>query len=386
MKATIARLAGDGIGPEIMDEGVKVLNSISSVFGHEFELQSAPIGGFAIDKTGNPYPDETHQSCLEADAVLFGAIGDPKYDNDPNARVRPEQGLLAMRQKLGLYANLRPVKTFPALYDRSPLKTDRLIGVDFLVVRELTGGIYFGEPRGLTENGEKAFDTCVYTSEEVQRVAKMAIELARKRSGKLCAVDKANVLATSRLWRREIQKLASENTDIDVEYLFVDNASMQLILRPNQFDVIVTENMFGDILTDEASVLPGSIGLLPSASVGDSTAVFEPIHGSFPEGAGKGIANPFGMIRSVALMLDIQFGLKKEAGLIEEAIEAALSGKIMWYSLSCLFTMVKFLLQERIKPDKNNRIRLFIKGLTMVSFIFRIIGKISLRKYENKRN
>ena len=220
------------------------------------------------------------------------------------------------------------INTFPALYDRSPLKTDRLIGVDFLVVRELTGGIYFGEPRGLSENGEKAFDTCVYTSHEVKRVADMAVDLARKRSKRICAVDKANVLATSRLWRREMQKIASDNPDIDIEYLFVDNASMQLILRPNQFDVIVTENMFGDILTDEASVLPGSIGLLPSASVGDSTAVFEPIHGSFPEGAGKGIANPFGMIRSVALMLDIQFGLKKEAGLIEEAVEAALEQKV----------------------------------------------------------
>ncbi len=328
MKAKIALLAGDGIGPEIMVEGVKVLNSIASIFNHDFELVEAPIGGFAIDKTGEPYPDETHQTCLVSDAVLFGAIGDPKYDNDTSAKVRPEQGLLAMRKKLGLYANLRPVKTFPALYDRSPLKTDRLEGVDFMVVRELTGGIYFGEPRGLSENGETAFDTCVYTSEEVKRVAKMAIELAKKRSGRLCAVDKANVLATSRLWRREMQKLALENPDVEIEYLFVDNASMQLIIRPNQFDVIVTENMFGDILTDEASVLPGSIGLLPSASVGDSTAVFEPIHGSFPEGAGKGIANPFGMIRSVAMMLDIQFSLKKEANLIEEAIEAALEAKV----------------------------------------------------------
>ncbi len=328
MKAKIALLAGDGIGPEIMDEGVKVLNSISSVFDHDFEYLPAAIGGFAIDKTGVPYPDETHETCLEADAVLFGAIGDPKYDNDPGAKVRPEQGLLSMRQRLGLYANLRPVKTFPALYDRSPLKTDRLVGVDFLVVRELTGGIYFGEPRGFSEDGEKAFDTCVYSSYEIKRVAQMAVDLARERSGRLCAVDKANVLATSRLWRREMQKLASDNPDIDVKYLFVDNASMQLILRPNQFDVIVTENMFGDILTDEASVLPGSIGLLPSASVGDSTAVFEPIHGSFPEGAGKGIANPFGMIRSVALMLDIQFGLKEEASLIEKAVEAALEQKI----------------------------------------------------------
>ncbi len=327
MKAKIALLAGDGIGPEIMKEGVKVLSAISKVFDHSFELISAPIGGQAIDKTGNPYPQETHELCLEADAILFGAIGDPKYDNDPSAKVRPEQGLLAMRKQLGLYANLRPVKTFPALYAHSPLKPERLEGVDFLVVRELTGGIYFGD-KGLSENGEKAFDTCSYSSEEVRRVALMAIDIARERSKKLCMVDKANVLATSRLWRRVMQGLAAENSDIDVEYLFVDNAAMQLIIRPNQFDVILTENMFGDILTDEASVLPGSIGLLPSASVGNSTAVFEPIHGSFPEGAGKGIANPFGMIRSVALMLDIQFGLKKEADLIEEAIEKALEQKI----------------------------------------------------------
>ena len=328
MKAKIALLSGDGIGPEIMKEGVKVLSAISKVFDHTFELISAPIGGCAIEKTGNPYPQETHELCLGVDAVLFGAIGDPKYDNDPGAKVRPEQGLLAMRKQLGLYANLRPVKTFPALYSHSPLKTERLKGVDFLVVRELTGGIYFGEPRGLSENGEKAFDTCTYSSEEISRVALMAIDIARKRSKKLCMVDKANVLATSRLWRRVMQDLAAENPDIDVEYLFVDNAAMQLIIRPNQFDVILTENMFGDILTDEASVLPGSIGLLPSASLGNSTAVFEPIHGSFPEGAGKGIANPFGMIRSVALMLDIQFGLKKEADLIEEAIEKALEQKI----------------------------------------------------------
>lgn len=324
MKARIALLAGDGIGPEIMDEGVRVLNTIAEVYGHDFDFVEAVIGGAAIDGTGNPYPDETHRNCLESDAILFGAIGDPKYDNDPDAKVRPEQGLLAMRKALGLYANLRPVKTFPALYSRSPLKTDRLEGVDFMVVRELTGGIYFGEPRGISDNGEKAFDTCVYTSDEIRRVAVMAIDLARKRSGRLCMVDKANVLASSRLWRKEMQKISSVNPDVEVEYLFVDNAAMQLIIRPGHFDVILTENMFGDILTDEASVLPGSIGLLPSASVGDSTAVFEPIHGSFPEGAGKGIANPFGMIRSVSLMLDIQFGLKKEAGIIEEAIEKAL--------------------------------------------------------------
>ena len=307
-----------------MKEGVQVLEAVASVYGHDFNFAEAVIGGAAINETGNPYPDETHRTCLESDAVLFGAIGDPKYDNDPDAKVRPEQGLLAMRKKLGLYANLRPVKTFPALYSRSPLKADRLEGVDFMVVRELTGGIYFGEPRGTSEDGLKAFDTCVYSSEEIRRVAKMALDLAGRRSGRLCMVDKANVLESSRLWRKEMQNMASLYPDVELEYLFVDNAAMQLILRPGQFDVILTENMFGDILTDEASVLPGSIGLLPSASVGTSTAVFEPIHGSFPQGAGKGIANPFGMIRSVSLMLDIHFGLTKEAAIIEEAIEKAL--------------------------------------------------------------
>lgn len=328
MKAKIALLAGDGIGPEIMEEGIKTLKSVASVYGHEFELAPAPIGGKAIDLTGQPYPDETHEICLNSDAVLFGAIGDPRFDNDPTARVRPEQGLLAMRKKLGLYANLRPVKTFPSIFSKSPLKNDRLDGVDFIVVRELTGGIYFGEPRGVSENGEKAFDTCVYSAGEIRRIASVAFDLARKRSGKICMVDKANVLASSRLWRKVMQSMAEENPDVAVEYLFVDNASMQLILRPGQFDVILTENMFGDILTDEASVLPGSIGLLPSASIGESTAVFEPIHGSFPDAAGKGIANPFGMIRSVAMMLQIQFNLHEEAELIERAVDAALTLEI----------------------------------------------------------
>jgi len=327
MKAKIALLAGDGIGPEIMKEGVKVLNSISNVFGHEFQLAEGLIGGCAIDKTGDPFPEETYRLCLDSDAVLFGAIGDPRYDNDPDAKVRPEQGLLAMRKKLGLYANLRPVKTFPALYPNSPLKNERLESVDFLVVRELTGGIYFGEPRGISEKGDKAFDSCNYSSHEIRRVADMAFGLARKRRGKLCLVDKANVLATSRLWRKEVKAMAERNPDVEVNYLFVDNAAMQLILNPGQFDVILTENMFGDILTDEASVLPGSIGLLPSASLGEFTPVFEPIHGSFPEGAGKGIANPFGMIRSVALMLEIHFGFTGEAAIIEKAVENALDMK-----------------------------------------------------------
>lgn len=324
MKAKLALLAGDGIGPEIMIQGVKILKAIAQKFGHEFKTSEGLIGGAAINATGNPYPDETHELCLGADAVLFGAIGDPKYDNDPSAKIRPEQGLLAMRKKLGLFANLRPVRTYESLYDRSPLKEDRLKGVDFMVVRELTGGIYFGRPSEISEDGENSVDTCMYSKEEITRVAKMAFILAQKSNNKLTMVDKANVLATSRLWRKTVQDMCPDYPDVEVEYLFVDNAAMQLIIRPNQFDVILTENMFGDILTDEASVLPGSIGLQPSASVGEKTAIFEPIHGSYPQAAGKNIANPFGMILSVAMMLDYKFGLKEEANLIQSAIDKAL--------------------------------------------------------------
>lgn len=324
MKAKLAILAGDGIGPEIMIQGLKVLKAIAQKFGHEFKTTEGLIGGAAINATGNPYPDATHELCLNSDAVLFGAIGDPKYDNDPSAKIRPEQGLLAMRKKLGLFANLRPVKTYESLYERSPLKENRLRGVDFMVVRELTGGIYFGQPSEISEDGLNSVDTCLYSKEEIIRVAKMAFELAQKSNKRLTMVDKANVLATSRLWRKTVQEMSLDFPDVEVEYLFVDNAAMQLIIRPNQFDVILTENMFGDILTDEASVLPGSIGLQPSASVGEKTAIFEPIHGSYPQATGKNIANPYGMILSVAMMLDYQFGLKDEAQLIQAAVENAL--------------------------------------------------------------
>ncbi|MCK5820665.1 MAG: 3-isopropylmalate dehydrogenase [Bacteroidales bacterium] len=325
MKAKIALLAGDGIGPEIMTQAVQVLHAIAQKFDHEFQTTEGLIGGVAINATGNPYPDETHQLCLNADAVLFGAIGDPKYDNDPTAKIRPEQGLLAMRKKLGLFANLRPVKTYESLFDRSPLKEDRLKDVDFMVVRELTGGIYFGQPSEVTADGLNSVDTCLYSKEEILRVSEMAFDLAMKSKKKLTMVDKANVLSTSRLWRKTVQDMSAEYPEVEVEYLFVDNAAMQLIIRPSQFDVMLTENMFGDILTDEASVLPGSIGLQPSASVGDKTAIFEPIHGSYPQAAGKNIANPFGMILSVAMMLDYQFGLKNEASLIQQAVDQALN-------------------------------------------------------------
>jgi len=324
MKAKVALLAGDGIGPEIMSQAVRVLHVIEEKYAHEFQTTEGLIGGAAINATGNPYPDETHQLCLDADAILFAAIGDPKYDNDPSAIIRPEQGLLAMRKKLGLFANLRPVKTYETLFDRSPLKEDRLIDVDFMVVRELTGGIYFGQPSEVSTDGMNSVDTSLYSKEEILRVSRMAFDLAMKSKKKLTMVDKANVLSTSRLWRKTVQEMSADYPEVELEYLFVDNAAMQIIIRPNQFDVMLTENMFGDILTDEASVLPGSIGLQPSASVGDKTAIFEPIHGSYPQAAGKNIANPFGMILSVAMMLDYQFNLKSEAALIQRAIDQAL--------------------------------------------------------------
>ena len=298
MQYKIATLPGDGIGPEIVDQAIKVLKAIGEKYGHSFDFQFALTGAAAIDKVGEPYPDATHEICMAADAVLFGAIGDPKYDNDPKAKVRPEQGLLGMR----LYANIRPVATFPSLIDKSPLKNDRVEGADFVVVRELTGGIYFGQPRGRTEDQKTAFDTCVYSVDEIERILKLAFEYAGKRNKRLTVVDKANVLASSRLWREVSQRMEKDYPEITVDYMFVDNAAMQLIQWPKKFDVMVTENMFGDILSDEASVITGSLGLLPSASVGLHTSVFEPIHGSYPQAAGKhpfsgyaaGILQPIG--------------------------------------------------------------------------------------------
>jgi 3-isopropylmalate dehydrogenase len=266
---------------------------------------------------------------MRSDAILFGAIGDPKYDNDPKAKIRPEQGLLAMRKKLGLYANIRPVTTFKSLIHKSPLRTELVDGVDFMVVRELTGGIYFGEPRGRSENGEIAYDTCRYTKDEVLRVSRLAFEYAQKRNKKLTAVDKANILATSRLWRETIQEMQAGYPDVEVEYMFVDNAAMQIIQWPKRFDVIVTENMFGDILTDEASVITGSLGLLPSASIGIHTSVFEPIHGSYPQAAGKNIANPVGTILSAAMMLEYAFGMNAEASCIREAVSESMAKGIV---------------------------------------------------------
>ncbi|MEM8528002.1 MAG: 3-isopropylmalate dehydrogenase [Bacteroidota bacterium] len=329
MSYHIATLAGDGIGPEVVEQAVKALKAIGQKFGHEFNFEYSPVGATAIDQTGDPFPKETFQNCLKADAVLFGAIGDPKYDNDPKAKVRPEQGLLRMRQQLGLFANIRPVKTFPSLIHKSPLRRDLIEGADLVVVRELTGGIYFGQPRGRSEDGSTAFDSLVYSKYEVERIAKLAFDYAGKRRKKLTVVDKANVLASSRLWREVLQDMEGDYPEIEVDYMFVDNAAMQMIQWPKQFDVIVTGNMFGDIISDESSVITGSLGLLPSASIGTHTSVFEPIHGSYPQAAGKDIANPLATILSAAILLEMGLNLVEEAKALRAAVDASMEQKIV---------------------------------------------------------
>lgn len=319
MNKKIAVIPGDGIGPEVTNQSIKVLDAIAVRFGHQFNYQFAVMGAIAIDQTGNPLPDNTIDICLNSDAVLFGAIGDPKYDNNPGATVRPEQGLLKLRKVLELYANIRPIDTYKALQHISPLKARQLENVDFVIFRELTGGIYFGK-KELSANGSVAIDECIYSVEEIERVAHLAFQYAQKRKNKLTLIDKANVLETSRLWRKVVQEIANGYPQVKVDYMFVDNAAMQIILNPAQFDVILTENMFGDIISDEASVLAGSLGLLPSASVGNKVALFEPIHGSYPQAAGKDIANPLGSVLSAAMLLDY-FGLADEASVIRKAVE-----------------------------------------------------------------
>lgn len=333
MNHKIAKLPGDGIGPEIVEQAVKVMDAIGEAYGHTFEYTFGEVGASAIDAVGDPYPEETHKICMEADAILFGAIGDPRFDNDPKAKVRPEQGLLRMRKLLGLYANIRPVTTFPSLNYRSPLREDIVEGSDFVVIRELTGGIYFGQPRGRSEDGNTAFDTCVYTVEEIERILKLAYDYAGKRRKQLTVVDKANVLGTSRLWREVAQRMEKEYTDIETDYMFVDNAAMQLIQWPKKFDVMVTENMFGDILTDEASVITGSLGLLPSASVGLHTSVFEPIHGSYPQAAGKNIANPVATVLSAAMLLE-SLDLSTEAEAIRNAVNQTIDENFLTEDLN----------------------------------------------------
>lgn len=334
MDFKIAVLPGDGIGPEIIDQAKKVVNAAGKKFNHKFHFTQGLVGAIAIDKTGNPLPPETLELCRSSDAVLFGAIGDPKYDNNPAAKVRPEQGLLAMRKELGLYANVRPVTTFPALIDKSPLKSEIVKGVDIMMIRELTGGIYFGKPQGRSEDSNTAYDSCVYSRYEIERVVKLACDYAMSRSKKITVVDKANVLATSRLWRETALIVAKDYKELTMDFMFVDNAAMQLIQNPGRFDVIVTENMFGDILTDEASVITGSLGLLPSASIGLSTSVFEPIHGSYPQAAGKNIANPLGTILSAAMMFDLAFNLKNEAEMIKTAVEKSIEADFVTEDLN----------------------------------------------------
>ena len=323
MKLNIALLAGDGIGPEVIDQAVKVSNAIAQKFNHEINWTSALTGAAAIDAVGEPYPDETHQVCLDADAILFGAIGHPRFDNDPSAKVRPEQGLLKMRQKLGLFANVRPTFTFPSLLDKSPLKKERIEGTDLVFLRELTGGIYFGE-RGRKDDGNTAFDTCTYTRAEVIRIAKKGFELAMTRSKRLCCVDKANVLESSRLWRETVQAMEKDYPEVEVAYEFVDAVAMRLVQWPNSYDVLITENLFGDILTDEASVISGSMGLMPSASVGEENALYEPIHGSYPQATGLNIANPLATVLSAAMMFEMSFDLQEEGALIRKVVEQAL--------------------------------------------------------------
>lgn len=324
MKLNIAVLAGDGIGPEISKQGVAVMAAVCKKFGHEVNFTEALVGAAAIDAVGDPFPDDTYNICKEADAVLFSSVGDPKFDNNPNATVRPEQGLLAMRKKLGLFANIRPVQTFDCLIHKSPLKDELVRGADFICIRELTGGMYFGEKK---EGDDFAYDTNAYSRAEVERILKVAYAYAERRRKHLTVVDKANVLASSRLWRKVAQEMAPQHPDVTTDFMYVDNASMRMIQEPTFFDVMVTENTFGDILTDEGSCITGSMGLLPSASTGESTPIFEPIHGSWPQAKGLNIANPLAHILSVAMLFEY-FNLTNEGTLIRQAVDASLDANV----------------------------------------------------------
>lgn len=353
MEFKIGVLPGDGIGPEITAQAVKAVDAVCRKFGHKAKYTYAEVGAAAIDKYGNPYPEQTHKVCMDSDAVLFGAIGDPRFDNDPSAKVRPEQGLLAMRKALGLYANIRPVSPFASLLYRSPLRKEIVEGADFVFLRELTGGMYFGRPQGRSEDGRTAYDTCVYSREEIERICRLAFDYAMARRKKLTVVDKANVLATSRLWRQTVQEIAPEYPQVEVEYMFVDNAAMKIIQQPAHFDVIVTENMFGDILTDEASVITGSLGLLPSASVGIHTSLFEPIHGSYPQAAGKDIANPVATVLSAAMMFEYAFSLPGEGAAIRAAVARSIAAGIVTEDIA----------EAGVKPSGTQAVGDYIAGL-----------------------
>lgn len=324
MELKIAVLAGDGIGPEISAVGVDVMTAICEKFGHSVTYEYAICGAHAIDEVGDPFPEQTYEICKQADAVLFSAVGDPKFDNNPKATVRPEQGLLAMRKKLGLFANIRPVQTFECLLHKSPLRMELVKGADFICIRELTGGMYFGEKY---QDNDKAYDTNYYTRPEIERILKVAFQYAMQRRKHLTVVDKANVLASSRLWRQIAQEMAHQFPEVTTDYMYVDNAAMRMIQEPTFFDVMVTENTFGDILTDEGSVITGSMGLLPSASIGESTPVFEPIHGSWPQAKGLNIANPLAQVLSVAMLFEY-FNLKEEGNLIRRAVDASLDANV----------------------------------------------------------
>ena len=371
MNKRIAVINGDGIGPEVTAQAIKVLNAVAESFGHKFQYSYGLMGTAAIDQTGNPLPETTLELCRQSDAILFGAIGDPRFDNDPSAKVRPEQGLLQLRKSLELFANIRPVDTYPSLHHLSPLKSDRLEEVDLVIYRELTGGIYFGK-KETAADGSEASDNCTYSRSEIERIAHLAFQAAQKRRKKLTLVDKANVLETSRLWRRVVQEMTPAYPDVKVNFLFVDNAAMQLIVYPKQFDVILTENMFGDILSDEASVISGSLGMLPSASVGATTAMFEPIHGSYPQAAGKDIANPVGSIFSAAKLLDY-FNLYEEAGSVRNAVRWALDTKfvtkdidpINYYFTSTVGDLISDYVAGRV-PNDINQINVELRKSTLI--------------------
>jgi len=344
MNKNIYILPGDGIGPEVTEAAVNVLLAIGDKFGHQFSIEHGTIGAAAIDLFGEPLTDATIESCKASDAILLGAIGDPKYDNDPSATVRPEQGLLKLRKALGLFCNIRPVKAYSSLSHLSNFKPEVIEGVDLVIYRELTGGIYFGEK---TKTESSASDLCIYHDYEIERICKLAFEEAKRRKQKLCLVDKANVLESSRLWRNVFQKLAIQHPEIKVDYMFIDNAAMQLILNPKQFDVVVTSNMFGDILSDEASVLSGSLGLLPSSSIGTGGKLYEPVHGSFPQATGKDIANPLATILSVEMMLR-DFEMNSEADLLAECVHTCIEEQILTGELN------------KANPSKGSQVASFI--------------------------
>lgn len=327
MQLKIALLGGDGIGPEVLAQSLKCLKAVEETFNHRFIFEEAPVGAIAISSTGKPLPDETLKLCRDADAILFGAIGALEYDNNPEAKVRPEQGLLKLRKELGLFANIRPIKTFPTLIDNSPLKEKVIANTDLVIFRELTGGIYFGK-KTISSDGTVASDLCQYSEKEISRIAHLAFKSAKKRRKKLTLVDKANVMESSRLWRKTVTEISKSYPDVKFECLFIDNAAVQMMLQPKTFDVILTDNLFGDILSDQGSVIIGSTGLLPSASIGDDNAMFEPFHGSYPQAKGKNIANPVASILSTAMLLQ-HFGLNEEANAVVVAVHKSFVKKVV---------------------------------------------------------